>query len=190
MTRLTNEVRHQVMTRLLERSFSKRFEALETEEHALAHEVYNDIYPPEIQAQMQALPAGFLPVETSIYCRFGRDYHVLDFGGMAGKRMADKHAGIVAKGYPASSHLTMKYIKFASKRNALRDERNQAEATAREILYGVSTVEKLLKTWPECKPFVESVTPVPKPLPPALPIPEINAMLGLTAAQEAQEQPQ
>lgn len=188
MARLTNDIRQQIITRLIEHGFSKRWAALDVEENALALEVYNDIYPPKIQAQMQAMPAGFLSERGSIYCKFGSDCHVLDFGGNATKRMADKHIGVVAKVYAANSPFAQKYSEWKFKNETLRDEYRQAKGTAQGILVSVRSVEKLLEAWPECKPFVESVTPVPKPLPPALPIPEINAMLGLTAAQDAQEQ--
>lgn len=189
MARLTNEIRQQIITKLLNHGFSKQQAALEAEENALALDAYNDIYPSAIQELMQTLPTGFLTVSKSIYCKFGSEYANLAFEGSEGKCIADKHTG-VAKVYAADSNLALKYMELDFKGKSLRDERNQAKVTAYGILYSVHTVEKLLETWPECKPFVEAVTPVPKPLPPALPIPEINAMLGLTAAQATKEQPQ
>jgi len=187
MARLTNEIRRQIITKLLDHGFSKRHAALRAEENALALELYNDIYSPEIQAQMQALPAGFLQARSTILCQFGNDCGVLFFKGDAGKRMAEKHVGLVAKVYSVNSHFAMKYAELDFKKKMLSEERIQAKSTADGILYSVHTVEKLLEAWPECKPFVEAVTPMPKPLLPALPIPEINAMLGLTAAQETKE---
>ena len=60
--------------------------------------------------------------------------------------------------------------------DAFFEERDEAEAKVAAILTKFSTTKSLLDAWPELEPFVLKEA---APLPPALPIYEMNKMLGL-----------
>ena len=60
--------------------------------------------------------------------------------------------------------------------DAFFEERSDAMAKTDAILAKFSTVKSLLDAWPELEPFVPKEA---APLPPALPIYEMNKMLGL-----------
>lgn len=61
------------------------------------------------------------------------------------------------------------------------EERDEARSKTAAILARFSTVKSLLDTWPEMEPFVPTVAAA---LPPALPIYEMNKMLGLPVDEE------
>ena len=66
------------------------------------------------------------------------------------------------------------------------EERNDAEAKLAAILGKFSTTKSLLDAWPELEPFVPQEA---APLPPALPIYEMNKLLGLPVEGRGPVQP-
>ena len=186
MARLTKTMRHQIISNLIKHGFKERREVLENAERIFADTVYNDLYSDDVKAKMEAMPKGFLPSKNYLYCTFGDQFGKVSFGKE--RIIAYKHhCGNAAKVYESNSLIAQRFFRLSDHWDTLIKEEAQAESTTQGILESVSTVEKLLEAWPECRPFVEGIAPVPKPLPPALPIPEINAMLGLKLDSEASE---
>lgn len=184
MTRLTNYMRDEIINKLIEHRFSEHEKELQKQGHILGLAIYDDIYPPEIQKAMAALPNNFLPLQFYICCNFGSKFAQVYFG--CEKPVAYKHSYSSAKVYNFSDPLSDQFFKLRDERKELKDKKDIARETAQSILYSVHTVKKLLQVWPECQPFVETVASVPKPMLPALPIADVNAMLGLQPQGVAQ----
>lgn len=183
MTRLTNDIRDRIIRRLIEHRFSEHEKELEKHQHAFGLAVYEDLYSPEIQTAMAALPIGFFLLREYVDCQFGHDYETIYFG--CSKPIAAVHHICAAKIYETTAPIAKQFFKLKEEKDELRNKKDVARETARSILYSVHTVEKLLQTWPECKPFVE-VSNRPEPLLPALPIAEVNTMFGLSLTTQDQ----
>ena len=85
----------------------------------------------------------------------------------------------VSDGYPTVARDSVLWPMFEDLQrriDAFLDEREEAEAKTGAILAKFSTVKSLLDTWPELEPFVPAAAAA---LPPALPIYEMNKLLGL-----------
>jgi len=168
---------------LIDHAFSKRQKELDALWPEFAEEVYQDVYPPDIQKKMSALPEGFLKKSKSIHVQFGgRD-------GIAGvtmkneRRCASKYFdswGVsVAKIYDEKHPLTLRYKALTLVGKTIKDEIEKASQNARAVMNSVSTVNKLMTVWPECEKFIKPHLQLSTSTALAIPMVELNKTLGL-----------
>lgn len=179
--RLTNFIREQILNALLKHSFEARENDLKERKQAFAKEIYNDIYPPKVRAAMAALPAGFLPTDKYLRVAFeGGSYTRVCFGERL--PIAKAHEYNAAKVYPPEHPFTARFIALDREEKDLEREKDEAKNNAKAVLESVTTVKKLIDVWPEVETFARPYAAESTSRAVALPIRELNAMLGLPPA--------
>lgn len=192
MTRLTKDIRDEIVLDLLRHSFKERVEALYAERAALAQAIYEDVFSAETRKKMQSLPEGWLPEVKGINARLGSDYSSFDFsGGLYGeinriakngkdetRRVPSKHKGGCVASYDATHKLALENERLANLRKSLCEEIETAKRAADTAVNAVSTVKRLIEVWPEVNPFASKHS-AEKPQLPAVPTDQLNKILGL-----------
>lgn len=197
-TRLSNLLREGIATRILAHRFGAEVESLSAEYAALAAAFYEDINPKAQREKMRRLPPGWLPESGCISVQAGAQYRSLFFSGrvrnaelralIAGKelvnaparRFLNRHQSSIHK-YAATHPLAIALDKLENKEKSLAEQVRTAKTQLRTTLLRATTVEALVKLWPEVAPFVARTaagTASPKTLP-ALPLQELNARFNL-----------
>jgi Nucleotide modification associated domain 5 len=179
MTRLVTRDRARLVFDLLNNRFKVEFAALQTERARIAQLAYEDIYDAETRAKMDALPEGWLSEGTNVKCYWRNSRTVdLHFSGWVeppdGLRSAFDHVPAVHRRFFAK-HDNYNF------RHTVPDEigevlRVHTEATqafrvtvmrAKEQLDAAlrrfTTVEKLIREWPEVAPFAQPYVSPPSP---------------------------
>lgn len=190
-TRLTNYIRDRIRQALIKRTFDPRKKELTETEHALGRAVYNDLYSAEVQMQMHRMPEGFLPTACGVQVKFGDSFVQVNWDSadaarrIAARRIADKHdirGRAAAKVYEPDHQLTKEFQKLQQLHKQFDDEMYEARRQINSLLGSCTTVEKLIRTWPEveefAKPFLGKDAGVPSTAL-AIPIADLNKILGL-----------
>jgi hypothetical protein len=192
MTRLTKDIRDEIVMDLLRHSFKDRIEALYAERSALAQKIYEDAFSADARKKMQALPDGWLPEVNSINVRLGSDYTSFEFsGGLYGdinrimkckqpesRRIPFKFRGGCVASYEATHSLALEHERIGNLRKSLWEEIESAKRAATTAVNAVSTVKRLIEVWPEVDPFASKHS-TEKPQLPAVPTAQLNKILGL-----------
>jgi hypothetical protein len=166
-----------------------------------AVKVYEDLYAKSTRDKMNALPEGWLSSSDNLGVQFGTSYERIYFNGYTyGKiisviaqedrrkdgslRLLAKHSHGCAKAYEATHPLS---IAHANLEATERDLKTEFEATRRQLdaaLSAVTTVKRLIETWPEIAPFAIEFENE-KPNLPALPTEQLNKILDLPVSEAA-----
>lgn len=197
MTRLTNDIRDSIERDLIRHRFQPEIDAIEDRLQNLGAEVYDAAYDADTQAKMQALPDGWLFQDDDFEVVFagqrvrihfnGYMYRGEKFGGLIDnrpkviRRVLEKHrSGVIAK-FAADHPLSQAFETINMDRERLKETIQVAKRQTRAALNAVSTVEALIKAWPEVKPFAELWIEEKdsRPKLPAIPVENLNAALGL-----------
>lgn len=80
-TRLNKSFREEIAKSILQHRFQKTYDELMAVRRVLGDELYQDTYSPELQAQMKAMPDGFLPKGEHLQVHIGTGYRYVTFGG-------------------------------------------------------------------------------------------------------------
>lgn len=178
--------RHDILKRALEHAFGEREKALTQKRLEHANDVYNDVYPADVQKQMRDLPRNYLPKGSCIMCRFDRDDMRIEFGDER-KLVSYYHfnRSSYAKIYDPLHSLCVRHFEIKKEEEQLDTEKTRAKSGITAILESVRTVQKLYEVWPECEPFIKDYLSSTNAMLPALPIADINLMLGLTSTAGA-----
>lgn len=203
MTRLTTTIREEIRDELLRHRFAKDFIAIEDAVRDLALAVYEEVYDAETRAAMEALPEGWLARSETIDVRFGGNWVRLSFAGSFRRyewmfRLPDPRPAVsklvlaqhqkgditvLAHDHP----LTVRFEDVDRAADKLRVAVHTAERKITAALCAVSSVEKLIATWPEVEPFakgyIESKGKDGKPKLPAIPVEALNAALDLPVGE-------
>lgn len=197
--RLTVNDRKVITMKLLKHRFGADVIAACKARLDAAQDIYLDIYPAPMLARMQALPSGWLPrvggarVAIGVACRVDyanwRTYdtamvpaaHLFlptatEIGG--GELMLSSHTSGVVKLFDHDDPLI---VRFDAAKQAAEKLGERIEATHRETtkaLARFTTVEKLVKEWPEVAPFVADVAGPAHSLP-AVTLRSLNKALDL-----------
>lgn len=174
-TRLTNELRTHILGQLLDHKFKAKEQEHKSRESDLALSVYKTMYTEEQIAKMNALPDGWLEEVNYFRCYIrGRSTHMdIATGSVRVPHDHDHYYDV-----PVDSAVAKAWALLENDREALREARVHAYQAAGAALRQAYSVEKLVTLWPEVKPFVPQ-TAVPQVVSLALPIPQLNMMLGL-----------
>lgn len=210
--RLSKWMIEELEKKLVRHAFSAEVVHLVERQMALADRVYLDIFTPSVRARMGDLPEGWLPVVSSITVKFGeggQQVQSLLFNGRQGLIHGDLSVGLdssalveapprrvphskkdgVLKVYDLTDPLARAWEDISTTRGDLAkkiaDARRQAKATAQQF----SSVQGLIKAWPEVEPFcsrwlVAASVPVP-----AIRRDVLNGMLGLPVSSSAPAAP-
>ena len=197
MTRLTKDIREAVCTEMLQHRFSDTAKKLVLDKVKFAEKVYNDVYSKSDRTKMDSLPDGWLRKDRGIYVQFGtgKGYCLLSFSGhLTGdlyilargwkdapdiyKRVLFKHYGNCAKMYAFDSKFTMDYQDLHNRQQDLLEEVKVAKKAINTALGSTTTVEALVKLWPESEPFLRTyMNTIPKV--PSIPTSQLNNLLDL-----------
>lgn len=79
----------------------------------------------------------------------------------------------------ADDHLTEQLWAIDDAAKALKDEREQLTVSLNAVLDSVSTDKQLIAVWPEAVAFIPAAERASSPQLPALPIADLNRMIGL-----------
>ncbi len=200
--KLTKDIRRAICSRILRHRFSPIAEELIEDQRSHAARIYKDVYPKGTLAKMEALPKGWLSMNTSLSVRFGEDnssFVRVEFNGMTGllgyrlngllatrdaikKPRLAKHKGVCAKVYPIEHTFSIEWEKLDQRRETLEDEYQDAIGTINVALSKVTTVGALVTAWPEVASFAQSFEPT---LVPALPRETLNELLNLPVVEAA-----
>lgn len=182
--RISNYMKEQVISRLLKHAFEEREKSLQAKWYALGDAVYQDLYPADLQKKMNALPAGFLPMDDDVRVSFGGNFTRVYFG--ENRLLARSHQSNAARVYDDKHPLSVRHDAYRSAKDQLEEETRKAKSSAQAILDSVTTLKKLIEVWPEVEPFVEDFkqTDSGRYLP-ALPVQDLNARLGLPKKEAA-----
>lgn len=205
-TRLTNSIRDSLLKKLLERAFKARCDEFLKRAAAFAVAVHADVFGKDLE-KMNALPKGWLPQDDGIMVRFGGDNTRLSFKGSLGSggipdafrrcgstggdsvylRLTDSTKGTTAKVYNAREPLAAEYEGLINERKDLCDEIERAARTAKAAMESCSTIEKLIKVWPEVEEFAKEflVDGERKALLPDVPRAQLNNLLNLPPEEKA-----
>lgn len=199
MTRLTKTIREAIATAVLEHRYEAPVRALLLRAKEIGEELYNETYSPEIQAQMAAMPKGFLSQQNYLCVKLlGRNHNVyfgMNWGGelygfshvphterkVNDRLIADRHHSRSWNSVDMSADLRRK-LEFLN--NDIKDHNEQYAKTNKQVqaaLASVSTIKKLIEVWPEIEPFASPYledAPVKVNLP-AIPVASLNAILDL-----------
>lgn len=176
-TRITSVIRSRITSRLLNHRFDKEQKALAVHESNLAMQVYRHIYTAAERKRMDALPDGYLPVNHGFRVHIGRyDYVVLEL--LQPVRVPSDHLGNDVNIKDAALHKRVK--DHLSAKVALKQARKRLDEETRAAITGFGTIARLVKAWPQVKPFVDQLGYVSekKSLPAVIPS-ELNSSLGL-----------
>ncbi len=173
--RLTNDTRRLIANRAVEHGFAKREAAIVKEQHALAAKVYDRAYPAKTQKLMETLPKDILRESDTIYFHVGGQYRQVTLA--AAKRMGHDRGDLKLA---ADDKLSEECFDFWRREKELRAERDTARREANAVLRSVTTLEKLLKVWPEVVSFTQDIGVSGQQITAlAIPIKDLNVKLGL-----------
>lgn len=181
-TPLNKDTRERIKTALMEKAFKARRAALKLQHVALAIAVYNDLYPPTVLKQIDALPEGWLVVKTRIDASFGGEYEQMPTPEGGFRLLARDNTNMFQhclKAYPRDHALTKLHSAYDKAKNALKKEEEKIASQIKGQLYSYSSVEALVKHWPELEPTVKTLGIGPTPKLPVVVPAGLNEALGL-----------
>lgn len=186
--KLTNEMRAVIAKKAIAATFDPQDMALADAEHVLACEGYQAVYAEDVRAKAADLPAHWLRRDQCInYTVKGmritlctKDSHFpVPYETRSGSRGYHCHGSHGE----LTGDLGQKVFEHATAKENLKAKRKEAMIKLLAMLGSVSTFGKLETVWPEGRQFYEAFLAQRVPLPPAVRTDEINAILGLGAAQ-------
>lgn len=197
--RLTNDLRETLLYKMLTHRFGEEIVQLVKDRAVFATKVYNDVYDETARRSMAKLPAGWLAEDRALKVKFGNDYSELHFDGrciygdvlrctpqkfrdaksVVERRVAYNHHNGCAKVYSVREPLA---IEFGQLRDRIKDIKagiERAKGHTDPALKKFSTLQALVKEWPEIEPFaMPYIKSPPVPLP-ALPTQSLNELYKL-----------
>lgn len=200
--RLTNDIREMIVVDVLIHRFRADADAFRADQAALANRVYEDIFDAKTREKMAAVPDGWLPKTTNVGVQFGgaNRYEQMYFDGhISGniRKVATKSDApetfrlipynrhrVCAAVYEASHPLSIAHAKLEQRKATLDDQIETAKRSIEAALAAVTTVKRLIETWPEVAPFASKFDGE-KPQLPALPTQHLNSILDLPVAEAA-----
>lgn len=174
MTKLTQGMRDNICTKLLAHALDGRKTEHRKTGTALAIEILQDVLGADYK-RLSSIPEGWLPMAGYVQVRIGdTGWNRIECDGMP--IPASKSGGWLAS-YDVTSALGEKVTAYSDEARAIDADRHKMQGEIKAILHSCGTVEKLLETWPDVRPFLHIPAPV-KALP-MVRIDVLNGKLGL-----------
>jgi len=156
-TRLTKNMREEILHSLMERAYVERKEEIARMEHDLGMAVYNDNYPAEAQAIMATLPKEYFDRHGIIHAAFNGSYYRLTIKKpVPVGHHHTRHFGAIAN-YPGDHELTEYFIRFEKLKEEYEHDRQRLRSESFAILESCGTVKKLVETWSEIAPILQKL---------------------------------
>lgn len=189
MARLTKYSRSKIVEAAIEQRFAADREALADKYAAFALDVYNVTYSPTVRKRMAELPSGWLSEQNHLRASISGGFNVLHFCGSQARKaamvfgrlgvklrvLADHPTALIDGGTPMAD----RWARLCNEETDLCTAITAAKLATEQLLSKISTTEKLAEIWPE---GVQFLPPEQVPLNlPALPVGDVNKMLGLSA---------
>jgi hypothetical protein len=183
--RLTKDHRERICRVLLKGRFDAEREALKKREGKLAEAIYKVAFSPSERRRMAALPDGWMPTVTHVKARvLGED---VCFYPEAALRVPYRKSGnygncchLIVLDDPKCD-LVIQIRQFLADRKAQKEAARTLEYEIEAVLGSISTLNQLLKTWPEIETQAREIVGEPKPTVTSLAprLERINERLGL-----------
>lgn len=190
--RLTNQLREQIISDIVDALTTKEETTLKKRESALGIQCYNHLFTKRQRDIMNELPRGWLPEDTCLQ---------FNVGGMAVSLTTDKpvrvpfrqdvsvdetvgtyRSGCKRLGNIADEELKQKFLGLHSDQEALKVKVRKMRTDTKAMLDSVQTYAQLEKNWPEGKKFYGKYKPKHGDSQlPAIRVQELNKTLGLGA---------
>jgi len=156
-TRLTKNMREEILHTLMERAYVERKEEIARMEHELGMAVYNDNYPAKAQAIMATLPEEYFERHGVLYAAFNDCYYHLALNERVpvGHHHYRHYAAMA--NYPEGHELTETFIKFRKLKGEYERDSQRLRSESFAILESCATVKKLVETWPEIAPVLQKL---------------------------------
>ncbi len=204
--RTTIDMREKIVQRLIEYRFKAEVEAMVDWQDQLAHQAYQEGFLKIEHEIMAGLPQAWLPVATHVRFQVGPSTHdqvSLPFNGrqfekgnlysMARPRdniykpfPACKNGGVL-KIFDDDSVIGKSYHLMVAAKDDLVKRVEEARKQAKVAVNAVSTIGAMINNWPEIEPFVRDfMRGEPVANLPMLPVPKLNAIFDLPAAQSVE----
>jgi hypothetical protein len=178
--RLNARMRRVILDRLMQHAFQAAREAVDRERADLAAEVYDDVYPADVQRKMRRLPEGFLETSSQICVNMGGQS--VSFS-VEGRPVAFKHHYFSepAKSYPADHPFTLRHNDLHARSQKLGEESSKSRHVGEAALESCASLRQLVEEWPAVEPFVRDFAESKSPLTVALVVPvrELNRQFKL-----------
>lgn len=196
--RLTKQIREAITKAALTHRFRDEVNALIDAKADFGRSVYEDLYKKADRQKMADLPVGWLPENDSLGIQFGATFSRIHFSGYTYGpimratdykrpdrfRLLSKHASGCAKVYDAAHKLSAAHEGLRSREADLRTAYDAAERQMTAALNAVTTIKRLIETWPEIAPFAAKYE-TEAPYLPAIPTSQLNKILDLPVSEAA-----
>lgn len=201
MTRLTKDLREAILTKIMHRGFYDRLIAQIEREKEWAEEVYQYLYGADLPL-LAKVPERWLDRGGMISLKIGNEHTQISWtwgiSSSTFRRILSPYEAhktrilpcnvtglITAHYFGYGEPLAMKFEQIHDARNDLETAYKKAMAQANALLESVSTVSKLIKTWPEIESIVRDVLgQEPAPVP-SLPTEDLNKIFDLPPETKA-----
>lgn len=185
MTKLTKYAREAITRRATAFAFDPKKAALDEAEDKLAREAHAQIFSKAELEAIKKVPANWIQLDSCLRLNVGgqRIYlHTLDDGLPVPYRIGD-YAGYSCQeiGTIGPGDLCDRIQAHAAALEQYKADRNNAFRQVKALLDSATTVKRLRDIWPQGEQFYAIYDPSPAMRLPAVPVGEINAILGLAA---------
>lgn len=179
--RLNEKIRQAILKKLMEHAFAEEQKLLDRDHERLALDVYNDLYPADVQRKMKRLPVNFFATDTTILVNFGGQTVNLKVTKCPVSYAHYSTAYTPAKAYAADHPFSERHAGLYSRKKDLEERAAVARKHAYSVIYNCVTCKQLVEVWPEVDPFVIPFTKASSPQSVALmvPVKELNRQFGL-----------
>lgn len=171
------------MRQALEHAFKKRRTELDKRQAKWGTAVYREVMTPTGLKLVKRMSENWLVMTDSIRVEFAGQRELVRIA--SGEKTLPVPATWAPNAYslqkppriPASHPLNEERLLLDRDEQSLHDDKQRVRANLHAVLMAHSTLESLIKNWPECKKFCPSAPAQVTAL--ALPVEELNKMLGL-----------
>lgn len=185
--KLNNDIRHDLVNRLLSHRFEKPSLEYSKKWEDFATEVYDKSFTKDEKTWILNLPDGWLPKEDRISVIFGSEFTMVYFSmnpvigpckPCIRKPMPDKYTQTSRVQFAPTNPIVKKHDNLCREINEfkalVRNTKKELEVT----FSSVATTKALLDAWPEMKPFLEDYVPAMTTAL-VIPVKHLNKTLGL-----------
>lgn len=187
-TKMGTYMRDQIRGRLLHHRFSEEEKKLKEDMEFFAFMVWRSLFKDGTLAYIETLPKGWLPEQNYIKVEIAGQVVQLNFGRDVTMPYCMSKSRILET-YDGRHAFSERWLELSGRKKDLDTAKSALRRELDAALKQASTVQRLVKIWPEVLPFVKDFMDEDKPKPaqlPAVPLTILNTKLGLgPKAQEA-----
>ena len=177
MSRLTKQLREQMLKTVLNHAFADKQKAAQAEVDEAGMAVYMSVHEAHLPI-MRQLPDGFCYKSHRFDVNIGGQSHNIYFDGEA--RLMAYRSNYNRYPIEANDPVGIAYLQALKKQEDVSNERNQMHREVNAVLESVHTFKKLWEVWLECKSLLEKFEDKPAiAILPAVQVHRLNAALGL-----------